>query len=311
MKKLLLLTLMLILANAAASQEFAPLGAKWHFSNCYYMIGEPLTYSVIEVVADTIIDEKYSTVIHLYKDNGVEFVTDLIVHEDQGRIYFYEFGEFKLFFDYNIKVGDTLAFQVPVNAPAFQSNCGSEGVEYERVYYALVDSIAILEADGVELSEFHTSKIIPEDYDGSYHFWLLEVFRQRIGSPTGLFGQSAVEDLGGFPGFYRCYEDDEISINFSATLPCDYTTVNVFEPEEKLAISVYPNPVKDFIRIELKGDHCSWIEIMDLNGKTIKTKSIKGFYEVELDISGIPSGTYILKTRCEGNRKHHSKFIKL
>lgn len=292
------------------SQEFGPLNAKWHFANCYLDIDGPITYSVIKSDRDTIIDEKHATIIHLYGNNGVDFVTDLIVHEDQGKVYFFETGEFKLFFDYNLNVGDTLAYRVPVNAPLFQSNCGGDEVDYNRVYYALINDITTLEVDSVELLQFHTTVIEPEDYDGTYSFWELGVFTQRIGSPQGLFGRSEVEPLGGFPGYYRCYEDDEISINFFPSSPCDFTTTNITEFEEDVIISYYPNPAEDFLKIRLLNETCSRIDLIDTHGKIVKTMLPEGLNELELNLSNIPPGLYFLRLECNGLTRKYRKIIK-
>ena len=69
------------LSMTCYSQEFGAPNAKWHFANCYFDIDGPITYSVIKSDRDTIIDEKHATIIHLYGNNGVDFVTDLIVHD--------------------------------------------------------------------------------------------------------------------------------------------------------------------------------------------------------------------------------------
>lgn len=308
MKNILFLFI-LGLSMTCYSQEFAPVNAKWHFQNYYLGFHEPITYSVIKSVRDTVIDEKYSTIIHLYDNNGVDFVTDLIVHEDQGIVYFFEHGEFKLFFDYNLDVGDTLAYRVPLNAPLFQSNGGGDEVGLNRTYYALITEKETVEIDGKAISKFHTSIIRPIDLVGSYTFWDLGIFTQRIGSPQGLFGKSEMELLGGFPGYYRCYEDHEISINMSP-YACDFTTVNIIEFDKNALILTYPNPVQEFLKIKLLTENCSRIELIDPHGKVVKTQQLEGQNVLELNLSGLPSGLYILTMECNGFSRQYAKIIK-
>ncbi len=296
MKKLIFLIVIVVSSLLHAQTEFAPIGAEWYFSNGYFADDDPITFSYIKTVRDTVIDNKYCTIIHLYNNNGQDFVTDLILHEYQGKVYFFESNEFKLFFDYNINVGDTLTYRVPINAPNFQSNCGHSEVDTSRVFYAYINDITTLEIDGFELLEFHTTIIIPEDYDGTYEFWELGTFTQRIGAPQGLFGKSATELLGGYPGYYRCYEDDEIFINFFSSSPCNYTTVNITKPIiENNSLVFYPNPVIDRLKISLLNKEYCLVELFDINGKATISSHVEGLEEVELDMSDCSSGLYILK----------------
>lgn len=311
MSRQLLLILIVNLSITTYSQEFAPLNAKWHFGNCYFIDDEPITFSLIKTVGDTVIDNKHSTTIHLFDNNGHTFVTELIIHEEQGKVYFYEANEFKLFFDYNLNEGDTLSYRLPLNAPYFQSNCGGSEVDVDRIYYALIKEITTLEVEGIELLQFHTTIIEPEDYDGSYDFWELGIFTQRIGSPQGLFGKSAVEPLGGYPGYYRCYEDDEISINFFPSSPCDFMTMNITEFEESAAILIYPNPVMTNLNIILFNENCSRVKLIDAQGKIVKSKSMDGLKELEMNLSNIPSGLYILRMEFNGITINRKKILKL
>lgn len=309
MKKLLFVFI-LGLSMTCYSQEFAPLNAKWHFGNWYLPTEGPITYSVIKSASDTIIDDKYCTVIHLYDNNGVDFVTDLIVHEDQGKVYFYETEEFKLFFDYNLNAGDTLAFRVPQNAVLFQSNGGGPEPVLDLVYYALIENKEEIEINGILLYEFQTSAVIPEDADGSFVNWNLDTFTQRIGTSMGLFGRSGVEILGGYPGFYRCYEDDEISIHMTPLTPCDETTVNIVDIKNTDILFTYPNPVNDFLKIRLSKETCNNIYLIDSNGKVVKSYSVYGQNELELNLTKFPSGTYFLRAECDENEIIHEKIIK-
>ena len=57
--------------------------------------------------------------------------------------------------------------------------------------------------------------------------------------------------------------------------------------------SVYPNPANDIITIENEGT----IEIIDMNGRTIKTKVTNG--KEQINISDLPEGNYIIKVSNE------------
>ena len=69
-------------------------------------------------------------------------------------------------------------------------------------------------------------------------------------------------------------------------------------------IPVYPNPARDVLNINLSGLAGSYfLELNDLTGKTILTKTINCGYQVQLKISSIPQGFYVIKLHdiCSGN----------
>jgi uncharacterized repeat protein (TIGR01451 family) len=71
-------------------------------------------------------------------------------------------------------------------------------------------------------------------------------------------------------------------------------------------IKVYPNPVLDFLILE---GNTNWIkvEIYDISGRIIKVTGIENF---QIDVSGMDSGTYILKLR-KREKMGFVKFVKI
>jgi hypothetical protein len=77
--------------------------------------------------------------------------------------------------------------------------------------------------------------------------------------------------------------------------------VGVNELKEE-AISLYPNPTSDFIKVGIKEGFT--YEIFDLNGKQL----INGVNQSQIDISSLSKGSYIFKVRT-GNKEYTSRFI--
>jgi hypothetical protein len=77
--------------------------------------------------------------------------------------------------------------------------------------------------------------------------------------------------------------------------------VGVNELKEE-AISLYPNPTNDFIKVGIKEGFT--YEIFDLNGKQL----INGVNQSQIDISSLSKGSYIFKART-GNKEYTSRFI--
>jgi Secretion system C-terminal sorting domain/CUB domain len=77
-----------------------------------------------------------------------------------------------------------------------------------------------------------------------------------------------------------------------------FTFSNIIKLTNKLInqSTIYPNPIKDKATLEI-GDRKllnKQANIIDANGRTIKTFTIKNNFEI-VDMSGLPSGLYILK----------------
>ena len=66
----------------------------------------------------------------------------------------------------------------------------------------------------------------------------------------------------------------------------------------KPVISVYPNPVKDFVTIKSEQSSLESIEIFDINGKMVKQENVIG-QEKEMNISELTSGAYIIRIKTE------------
>ncbi|NMM47720.1 carbohydrate-binding protein [Marinigracilibium pacificum] len=62
---------------------------------------------------------------------------------------------------------------------------------------------------------------------------------------------------------------------------------------------VFPNPVENRLNISLKNDQFNSIEILDSSGRVIRELTTD-HKKVELDLSGLPQGIYILKIHGEG-----------
>lgn len=316
MKKLFLTITTIAIAISSHAQDFAPLNAKWYFQNCRISIDDPITYSVVETVSDTLIDGKYSTITHVYGNNGEDFVSSIIIHEDQGRVYFFEQGEFRLFFDYNLNAGDTLTHRIPLNAIDFQANC-VQGIfqefDLDRTIQTIIYQVDTVYFDGIPLLQFWGGAVIPDNFDHSYSIWELGEFTQRLGTKVGLFGIGTYFIGNDTPhGFFRCYADDEITVEFVTTIHCDYTTVSTFDLEYRILLKAFPNPTSGPLKLEIPDGFTKGIlEIVDMGAGIVHRQSIDHPQEhFPLDISHLPAGIYLLRMECNGLLKAHKRIVK-
>ena len=313
MKKLFLSIAIIAIAISSHAQDFAPLNAKWYFQNCCFYLDDPITYSVVETVSDTLIDGKYSTITHVYGNNGEDFVSSIIIHEDEGKVYFFEQGEFRLFFDYNLNAGDTLTHRIPLNAIDFQANCARgifQEFDLDRTIRTVIQEVDTVFYDDIPLLQFWGGAVIPDNFDHSYHIWELGRFTQRLGTDVGLFGIGTNFIGDDTPhGYYRCYSDNEITVEYVTTIDCDYTTVSTLDLETKNIIKAYPNPTDQQLHIDLQEQQFSSLFLSDLSGRELIHKDIKGANEFTLNLSDLPSGIYLLKLK-NGQKTAFEKVVK-
>ncbi|MBO7460507.1 MAG: T9SS type A sorting domain-containing protein, partial [Bacteroidales bacterium] len=73
-------------------------------------------------------------------------------------------------------------------------------------------------------------------------------------------------------------------------------------------IAIYPNPVSDYIYIELSDNSiCTAIEIYSLDGRLVKSQ-INNLSTI--DLSSLPMGVYIVKIRMADGKEFAERIIK-
>jgi hypothetical protein len=60
------------------------------------------------------------------------------------------------------------------------------------------------------------------------------------------------------------------------------------------AVSVYPNPASDFVKIKLGTTKGSQLRVTDENGRVVFVQDIKNAREFDVDVSGFAKGVYMV-----------------
>lgn len=101
------------------------------------------------------------------------------------------------------------------------------------------------------------------------------------------------------PGLYQVVVTDVNGCKSDSSLEFDYNVYSVREKIDNKYITIYPNPVSNFINIRLNDYVFSElnIELSDLLGQTVLAKSIgnQSIAFIQLDVQNINSGSYLLK----------------
>jgi len=104
------------------------------------------------------------------------------------------------------------------------------------------------------------------------------------------------------PVFGGVYEVGVASKSCVKKSPGFTYSVTAIDDSEKSEVGIYPNPFNDKLMVTLdETDDVTSIVTLNLIGQTLKQVPVSGKREIELDLSDLPSGTYIISV---GIRKY-------
>ena len=87
------------------------------------------------------------------------------------------------------------------------------------------------------------------------------------------------------------------------------SSIGIAESELDLEIIVYPNPIDEYLVVRSENLLIREISLCDVNGKVVCEKNVEAV-EVELNVSQLPSGFYLLDIQLEGEVRLRKKLIK-
>lgn len=305
MKLRLNITVFLIIFQIYHSygQDFAPIGAKWYYTEQFAFSGD-ISYLWIESVGDTIIKGKDCRIL---ENNGglmcaFHNIKDFVYFED-SIAYFYvaEIDTFQIL--YNLKAQKDSSWTIVF------------GIDLESkldTIQVVVDSVSYVTINSKELKKLHVSyKSLNFGWeDLGYGGEIIE----RIGDKNYLFNLYSLSGIvcdGNYSGGLRCYQDPELGF-YSTEIAesCDYTYkwTGIEGNSISSDFKVYPNPTSDWIEIESKSNTELMISILDLSGKVLVNSKLLGFSRI--DLTKFQTGFYILKIKQSGKTLETRKILK-
>ena len=280
-----LLVFALVFSSLSFAQNWAPAGAKWH----YTYIGFSSGYVEIANVGDTII--AWQTCQKLQKTfNGLQFgVTPVnyifdttYTYESNGVVYVLEQNQWKTLYNFNAVVGEHWPMAPMPEFGGCTENSqlkvlatGTKVINAQTLKYLVVDFCnPDLTSQG-----FQDTIIEKIGFTGSYML---------------PFDMCTMAFDGNEGGPFRCYSDD----NFSTYKPfyandCEYL-VGV-EENQMLELAIFPNPSAGKFTIEAPLQSGQAIELYNLNGQQVfKQVILNSVVNQTLEIDLTP-GMYVLK----------------
>ena len=266
------------------SQNWAPIGAKWHFSKFYDFHLDIQEYTLIESVGDTIINRIPST--HLViKNNWACSITDdhvFMYQTLENKIYakINIESEFHMLYNFSAKIGDSWKFPIMFNSM------------YTDTLQYTVTNIFTTNING------HTRKVLSCDLE-----FKLGVFWYRA------YATQLIEGIGDIHYMFpwqvqfcdedyifglRCYEDNEIGLfHYNTNVECDYITeTSNSQLEQNNDIEIFPNPSLNRIYINNPELIYLKLEVIDSQGNVLLKKD--GFI-TEIVPDELAPGLYFIR----------------
>ncbi|PID88313.1 MAG: hypothetical protein CSB06_00735 [Bacteroidia bacterium] len=292
------------------AQQWYPGNANWIFNKQELLSFPAHGYIKYSVIKDTIISDTTAKLITIdtLHYNGEKSVKDsLFMYESNSRIYFWNGNQFKLMYDFNLNVGDTLSVDIDI------LNCDS-------VSPIIVDSISNMNLNGQDLKVQHISYTLYAEGQYGFNSTISEQLVERIGSEKHfIFSPSCIiEDEFTYSGL-RCYNDNTISYknewwkNHFPEIACDSllnaTTTNIKETI-KGEFLISPNPTNDFVTISNRNVFADdfYIELYNLSGEQLDRIFCKN--TATIDLNKYQSGVYIIKIYQNSTTVYTFKIIK-
>ena len=299
----------------STAQSFGEIGTKWTYSlRSWYQT----TPNVISTEKDTLLQGKNCHILNL-EVGGCEYWgfdttknkngrrRGLLVYEEDSVVYFWEWNykRFEILYDFGAQPD---SFWITHYFDLYDNRLRQDWVLYNQV-----DSTGSIMINGSHLKILYVTSYIDSisPKSASYKSKIID----RIGDVDFLtmdmrFGYGMC-DFDGTVGL-RCFESPSLGSYSTGIVPsCDYTNVGIEEETERTKVSVYPNPVSDFLHVELKDfSHAHAFKIHDLNGRVVLEPEITES-TTDIDVSGLRSGLYFYELVEEGIRVSQGKIVKL
>lgn len=264
-------------------QDFAPVGAKWHYS--FPEFSSPNQgYILIESVKDTTVlskNAKKLNVTHFPPASSPTSLQSEVIFSDSNKVYLFVYNQFRLLYDFNANQGDTIF----VIEPYYSGN------NLDTLIPILVDSTKNEIIGGVSKKVQYITSIEPSWYFGS------KIIKD-ISSDNYLLPTFAAVDSS--PGPIRCYNDSLLS--YQLVNDCEEIITSIDENTNVFHQYNFQTTVYESFNLPNIEGH---ILIYDTQGKLLLNETIRPTIPLSLK-----NGIYIVLLKNK-DFQHIYKILKL
>ncbi len=302
----------LMTINTTKSQEFAPIGATWHYS-VSKGYGALTTYRKWTVVSDSNLIEGryYKNIEEIPTPPLLNTSLGIYVREEDDKVYVSNpNGGELLMWDKSPEIGDIWYYpykdSMDVN---FYYTPMSDDNPFDSIPQIPFDSIALrIETITDTVFNGHTAKII--GYSKKLRYQEDFYFNDYIFEPFGflqtlfLFGTTAWNDIE-IPNSLNCYEDDYWGlINWNSPFPCNYINGVGFQEISENEIQCFPNPSNGNFNINIIQKGYYYLKIYNSVGQLITQCSVgMGNTNINLQSNNVVAGLYFVEISNEHQQR--------
>lgn len=287
------LILFLLLSTLSFAQTWAPIGAKWTYTQST-INPNYITFKTFESNSDTSINGQSCKILNVIENSGPGFSITYqeFTYSDSNKVYFYKDNEWCLIYDFNAKQNDS-----------FVLNCTFGAVKHPVVVKVLaVDTITI---NGKQLKRFDYSVF---DLIIGFSGFVIE----GIGNIYGMFPN--VHHTYGGP--LRCYEDTILghyknqyyNWNTAWQADCDLIITNVDKPNVAENSKVFPNPFYDHLTFQFLNNIQTRVTLYDLMGKCVLDQIFTNYATINTE--HLPRSIYFYEVRSNNGTRKTGMIIK-
>jgi hypothetical protein len=304
--------------STTKSQEFAPIGATWHYRVASQtLVGINTDFIRLESVDSTFFNGKYYRRLESNASNGSLTPPVQRVREENGKVYIligYEPQEY-LYFDKNPNIGDIWYYPVNTQIGDMDDPHGFYNFLFDTFSNAN-DSFAV-KVMGVVDTIFNNraAKIInvssrltmhPENPEDTLFYGIRKIF-----SPFGLIPSFFYTHLSeGFSEFnipisINCYQDNYWGlINWNSPFPCNYINGVGFEEVAEKEIQISPNPFNGNFNININQQGNYHLKVYNSVGQLITQSALGvGNTTINLQSKNVSAGLYFVEISNEQQQR--------
>ncbi len=278
-KFVLLLFFVVLVFNSikTIAQDWAPIGATWHYSfSDWYYPPFLISYSKIVSEKDTIINSVNCRKLINYKagPNGTPnyYQKKIYMYETDKKVYYYvdSLSRFCLLYDFNANAGDWWILDE------------YSGSEWFR------DTVKVISTDTIIINGHKRKTMMTQN--SNFQVGLDGLCIEGIGNWYYMFPTFDMTEYGPL----RCYQDNELGLYSTGQTPtCETTTIGIEEIGYDSKVYIYPNPCNDFINVQLKENLVCEIKIFSaLNQMVYDYASTNNFFTIPT--KQLPAGVYFI-----------------
>ncbi len=273
----------------AQNTDFAPVGAKWYYSELNFAL--KVVPHIIESVSKENYQGKWCS--KLVSSSNDIMANPAYIYTENDTVYYFNpaSNKFELLYDFRAKVGDSWVMEGLSPFPDPPLPYSSDTIK--------VDSIGSIVIGGDSLKVWYVSTSLSIE-------WGRRII-EKVGNDGLFVPKFALVEA--YVWGLRCFENPDSAFHF-VPYPCDTSystsgTVNI----EANPVQVFPNPAAAEITLQIPDPvQGSW-SLANFSGTTIQ----KGFWQgssMRLNLQDAVPGLYFVVVRAEG-KIWSGKFLKI